>query len=383
MSEPANPSRAEFLQALAAVPFEFDFHEVMRRLEALFDDRPRLGEALRPSEEGVRVGQPPDVNFAGSALVGFTPPDDGAPAKLDVAFFGLLGPQGPLPLHITDYVRDRVRHYGDRTLAAFLNLFHHRMTLLFHRAWANAQPTSEEDRPARNRFDAYLGALLGLDAGSGRGPLPERALLQYAGWLSTPVRNPDGLSAILSDFFRLPFFIDEFQGEWLEIAEASRMRLGGTAEESSLGRTTILGRRLFRGDHKFRVRSGPLALSDFVRLLPGTPSFQRLTALVRAYVGDDLSWELGLTLDRTADTQVRLGGQNSLGYTTSLGRSQALGDLIIDPVTHRTRRTLLSGSGAAGGERGTGSARRRGLGGSVMLRATQGESGSGGALGRP
>jgi type VI secretion system protein ImpH len=336
---PASAPRQAFLTELAEAPFEYDFHEAMRRLEALFRDRPRFGEALRPSEEGVRVAQPADTSFAGSAVVGFVPPEGDRPAALDISFFGLLGPQGPLPLHITDYVRDRLRHYGDRTLSAFLNLFQHRMSLLFHRAWANAQPTSQEDRRKDNRFDVYLGALLGIVAPSARGPLPRRALLQYAGWLSTPVRNPDGLRAILSDFFELPFSIDEFQGEWLEIAASSRMRLGSTAEESALGRTTILGRRLYRGDHRFRVRVGPLALGDFLRLLPGTPSFQRLTALVRTYVGDDLSWDLLLELERSANTQIRLGGQNSLGYSTSLGRSGALADLLIDPLTHRTRRT--------------------------------------------
>jgi predicted component of type VI protein secretion system len=34
-------------------------------------------------------------------------PASGRPARLLVYFFGLLGPNGPLPLHLTEYARER------------------------------------------------------------------------------------------------------------------------------------------------------------------------------------------------------------------------------------------------------------------------------------
>lgn len=343
-ASPKEPSAASqaFLAELSESPFQFDFHLVMRKLEALFRDKPRFGEAVRPSDEGVRLGQQPELAFAASALTGFTPPVDSRPGRLDVAFFGLFGPQGPLPLHITEYVRDRLRNLGDRTFSAFADLFHHRMLMLFHRAWAQAQPTACQDRPGQNRFDVYVGSLfgIGMPALSGRTALPDRAMLQYAAWFANSARHPEGLARMLAEYFEVPVSIEEFQGEWLELSDDSRMRLGGSPEESTLGRTTVLGRRVYRADHKFRVRLGPLDVPSFVQLLPGSSSLARVSALVRGYAGEELAWDLCLRLAPDADTQLRLGGQHRLGFNVSLGRGGKLADVIIDPVTFRTLRTL-------------------------------------------
>src|SRR5690606_12377685 len=46
---------------------------------------------------------------------------------LTVNFMGLLGPGAPLPLHLTQYVRDRERHHGDKTWLRFMDMFLHRM----------------------------------------------------------------------------------------------------------------------------------------------------------------------------------------------------------------------------------------------------------------
>ncbi len=34
-------------------------------------------------------------------------------------FFGMFGPNGPLPLHLTEYVRDREKMENDKTFRAF------------------------------------------------------------------------------------------------------------------------------------------------------------------------------------------------------------------------------------------------------------------------
>lgn len=331
-----------FLSELAAAPFEFDYHLVLRRLEHLYRTLPRFGEAVRPSDEVVRVGQEPSLAFAPAALSAFTPPTTGNPGRLTVAFFGLFGTNGPLPLHLTEYVRDRVRHAGDRTFAAFADLFHHRMLLLFHRAWAQADPTASADRPESNRFDAYVGSLfgIGMPALSERDGIPDRAKLQYAAWFANCVRTAEGLRAILADYFELPVAIEEFQGEWLDLPESSRTRLGGTPEESTLGRTTVLGRRVYRVDQKFRVRLGPLSAQDYMRMLPGRAALKRLTSMVRAYVGDELAWDVRLCFKRDENTQIRLGYGNCLGWNACIGSSGPAADLIVNPETLRTYRTL-------------------------------------------
>jgi type VI secretion system protein ImpH len=211
------------------------------------------------------------------------------------------------------------------------------MLRLFHRAWAQADPTANLDRPGSNRFDLYVGALLGIGqtALQNRESIPDRAKLQYAGWLSNPVRCADGLRAILEDYFEIPVSIEEFRGEWLPIPHDARLALGGPAETSALGRTAVVGRRAYSVQDRFRVCAGPLTRDELCRFLPGSPSLVRLEALVRSYAGDELSWDLRLRLRPDADCQVRLGGGERLAYNARVGSGVAVADVIIDPTTRQ------------------------------------------------
>jgi type VI secretion system protein ImpH len=339
------PDRLAWLAEVEREPWAFDFHLVLRRIESIFRDKPRLGEALRPSDEPVRCGQPPSTAFAPSAVTSFTSPRDGEPGRLGVSFFGMFGPRGPLPVHITEYARDRLRNAADGTLVAFIDLFHHRMLLLFHRAWAVAQPTASHDRQDRNRFTTYLGSLFGLAlrATLGRDVIPDSAKLQYSGRLAALTRNAEGLCAVLSDYFDLPIEVEEFIGEWVELPEGGRWLLGHSREKSTLGRSAILGARVWQCAHKFRLVIGPVTRRDFQRMLPGGPSLTRMAALVRAYVGDELKWDVRLVLAPDASVQLQLGREGKLGWNARLGAGTAgerEPDVIVDPFSHETQRTL-------------------------------------------
>jgi type VI secretion system protein ImpH len=339
--------RVSFLRALRDRPFKYDFHMAMRRLETLYRDHPRWGEAARPSDEPIRLGQDPELAFPPAMLASFVEPSDGASGRLSVRFFGLFGPQGPLPLHLTEYVRERLRHAGDRTFSAFADLFHHRLLLLFHRAWSTAQPTAAQDRPLENRFDSYVGALLGIGMASlrGRDSIPDRAKLQYVGWLANPTRSADGLQALLADYFDHPVAIQQFVGQWLELPDESRWRLGASRDVSTLGRTAVLGQRTWRCDQKFRIVLGPLSREHFRRLLPGTAALEQLSTLVRTYVGDELDWDVRLVLAEDASKQVELGRGDRLGWYARLGQRHPgtrVEDVIVHPASHRTQRSARS-----------------------------------------
>jgi type VI secretion system protein ImpH len=259
---------------------------------------------------------------------------------MTVAFLGLMGPNGPLPLHFTEYARQRIRYMGDRTLAAFINLFNHRMLLLFHRAWSQVEPTAIQDRPKARRFETYLGSLMGtgLSEFQNRGAIADHATLQYVGWFADPVRSAEGLRAILSDYFEVPVALEEFQGEWLELPEESWLKLGGPPDVCALGKATLLGRRAYAAQSRFRVAFGPLSPQQYARFLPGRPGLTRVKDLVRAYAGDELAWDLRLKLRDDVSSQVRLGGIEQLSYNARLGKKSAATDVVIDPVTHRSRR---------------------------------------------
>lgn len=322
-----------FLTALAAAPYDFDFYQTMRRLECVYSHKPRWGEALRPVDEPVRLGQDPDMSFAPAPLASFDGGREGRLPRLQVRLFGLLGPNGPLPLHITEHVRERLRNAGDATTSRFLDVLHHRFLALFYRAWAQAQPHVNRDRPDTDRFAAYIGAFLGLatPAFRNRDGVPDVAKLFHAGLLIRHVRNAEGLAVILEQFFRVPVRIEEYVGHWLSLGPGERTYLG--REGANLGAGAVAGRRVWDRQHKFRIALGPLTFRQYETFLPGGAPLKQLVDWVRLYFCLELDWDVRLVLERTEVPPLKLGALGRLGWTTWLGRRRAeepAADLCLD-----------------------------------------------------
>jgi type VI secretion system protein ImpH len=324
-----------FLASLEEAPHRHDFYLTMRRLECLFADRPRWGRAQRPQDEPIRLGQEPDLAFAPAPLAAFDRSREGQPPRLQVRLFGLLGPNGPLPLHITEYARERLRHAGDPTLARFLDLLNHRFVAMFYRAWAQAQPHVSHDRPGDDRFAAYVGAFMGMapQALRRRDGVPDLAKFFHAGALIRQVRNADGLAAILRHFFRVPAAIEQYVGHWMALGPRERTCL---AREGTLGEGAVAGARVWDRQHKFRIHLGPLTLEEYRRFLPGGRGLKQLVDWVRLYCCLEHDWDVRLVLKAPEVPRLRLGGGGRLGWTTWLGvrRSEAdAGDLCLDAET--------------------------------------------------
>ena len=332
------------IEELSAKPHEFDFYHVLRLIECFYPNKPRLGESKKPSDDPVRLSQDPALTFEASSLTGFIPGTDGGTHHLKVRLFGLLGPNGPLPLHFTEYVRHRRRDYGDSTFESFLNLFHHRMLSLFYRAWANNEPTVSYDRPDWDRFANYVAAVIGI----GMSPLRKRdeisdlSKFYFSGRLSCQTRCAEGLQDILSDYFNLPVFVETFVGEWMTLPKKHVCRLGRDRQSGTLGQTFMLGLRTWNCQHKFRIRIGPLKIGDYISLLPAGGRIRRLVTLVRNYIGDELAWDLKLILKREEVPCMRLDNRSRLGWTTWLGNrglENDAEDFVFNPFVSAVKAT--------------------------------------------
>jgi type VI secretion system protein ImpH len=321
-------------------PYHFDFYQAMRRLECAYPKKPRLSQSRYAKEDPIRLGQDPTMAFQPTTLSSFHQGKGGMPPRLGVYFFGLFGPNGPLPLHLTEYAYNSIHNNRDTTLVRFLDLFHHRLLSFFYRAWANSQPTVSFDRPNQDRFSHYLDALFGIGSPhlQQRDAMPDLAKRHYAGRLACQTRHAEGLVAILHDFFKLPVRIDEFVGFWIDLPEDSRCRLGQSDDISTLGTSVILGDRIWLGQQKFRIVLGALDYCDYQRLLPGGVSLRRLIAVVKNYIGDELDWELNLVLKEAQVPPLSLNGESRLGWTTWLAQCP-LGrdgnDLFLHPLELR------------------------------------------------
>jgi type VI secretion system protein ImpH len=331
------PDALALARALQERPEDFEFFEAIRQLECAHPTRPRLGESTKPAEDFLRLCQTPSLAFAARAIDRFEPGTEGRPARLYALFFGLFGPNAPLPLHLTEYALDRERNARDGTLIAFADIFHHRMTSLLYRAWANAQPTVQADRPAQDRFRLYTGALVGMATPGleGRDALPDDYKRFFAGRMLTQTRNAEGLRCLLQQFFAIPVRVVEFVAEWMRLPREAHLRLGRSTEVAGLGRTAVIGECVWGTQQRFRLRLGPLDRPQFEHFLPGGAALTQLVATVRSYIGDEKAWDVQLVLARDELPPMRLGLAGRLGLTTWLGHRTAAGDadeVVIQPT---------------------------------------------------
>ena len=340
---------AQLFDALAVAPQAHDFFHTLRRIDTLTPRAPRLGRAVRASLEPVRLGQDAELDFAPAALSSFTTQPH-APPRLGVRFLGLFGPQGPLPLHLTEYARERARHHADPGFARFADLFHHRVLSLFYRAWAQAQPCVHADRPDDDQFAKWLSALFGAGPAPfrHRDSVPDTAKRFNAGTLSRGVKNAEGLEALLRLHLRVPVHVELFVGHWMRLRaqDQTRLGLGHIAEPSAqLGRSAVAGSKVWDRQYKFRIRIGALTLAQYESFLPGGPTLPVVRDWVRQFVGLALVWDLRLSLAAAEVPPARLRSRDPLlgkpdtrlGLSTWLGAgnrepsSRDRDDLVLDP----------------------------------------------------
>jgi type VI secretion system protein ImpH len=310
------------LRALTAAPFSFSFFAAVRRLESIHRTKPRVGYSSHVSEDPVRFGQVPSLAFAPSTVAEYKPRGDGRAPRMAVHFFGLMGANGPMPLHFTEYVRDRELNQDDSTVARFLDVFHHRMVALFYRAWACNQQTVSHDRASigwsADRWAAYVGSLFGIGMAGmlDRDAAPDIAKLHYSGRLVCHTRNAEGLESIIADFFGVPTQLDQFVGQWLALPEGAGCRLGASRESGTIGESVVVGSRVWDCQQKFRLQLGPMSFAEYQRMLPGGNSLRRLVAWVKNYVGDELEWDSRLILKKEEIPKLTLGKVGQLGWST-------------------------------------------------------------------
>ena len=320
MADSAGSQAQLLIAALTREPYGFDFHQAVRRLESAHPNKPRVGTSGRPSDDPVRFGQDPSLRFAPASLSSMTHRAD-RPPRVGVAFLGLMGPNGPLPLHLTAYARERFLSYKDGALVDFLDMLTHRFICLFHRAWAVNQKTVSFDRPDDDRWGAYFGSFAGLgeDSLRDRDRVSDLVKLFYVGRLAPQVKSAAGLRDVLSDYLRVKVRIMEYMGQWVNLPENCKCRLGESPATGQIGRTAIVGSRIWDCQMKFRVRLGPLTLKDFERFLPGKTGLRRLHDWVQLYTGGELDWDVQLVLRKEEVPPIKIGQAGRLGWTTWIG----------------------------------------------------------------
>jgi len=251
---------------------------------------------------------------------------------LTPACMGLLGVAGALPLFYTEWLSQaelKGRHAAAR---AFLDVFSHRSVTLFYQAWCKHRlAVRHEQEAARHRASpgcapaprALVSEVLALSGvglkglrhrlGADRGGVSDEALAYFSGILQQRTLPMVQLQRLLSHYLGVPLQIEPFVGRWYPVPEAGRTVLGscpaalgsaagagasGMGLSGVLGRSALLGERVWQRNLCVRLVLGPLDHKPFLRFLPGGVGAQALRQWLGLLLGPALEVEVHVQLRR-------------------------------------------------------------------------------------
>ena len=331
---------SSLIRQLFEEPHRFDFFQAVRLLERMAEEkaadsesdiRRPVGLGGQPDQETVRFRALASHSFPQSPIGSIQPArrrdSDHAltSPEMKVAFLGLTGPQGVLPDHYTRLLiqRNRDRDHGIRD---FFDLFNHRIISLFYRVWEKYRFYIGYERAHRKgtQNDAFTQSLfcligLGTEKLRDRLRLNDQAFLFYSGDFSNLRPNALSIERTLASYLGVPIQIQQFQGQWLHLSRENQTRLPqrGSSDEchNQLGNSTLLGRRVWDRQSRFRIRVGPLDYDQFRRFTPSGDAFVALCHMVRLFVGVEFDFDVQVILRARQVPRCRLGAVGQ-GYTT-------------------------------------------------------------------
>lgn len=268
-------------EALLADAPRTNFFRLCELIELAAPDHPPLGTTDSPANEPVRFRANGRLGFPGREIdaVERDPDRPGAPPVVRTNFLGLYGVDARMPSYFVDEVAQR--RDGAEPLAAFLDLFHHRIVTQFYRVARKYRYPLGFRRDGGDEVSRYLLSLLGLGLGGSAvsNTVPTQKLLSMLGLASQRTRTAEGLAGVLQH--AVPdanVRVDEFHPVWTRLPS-------GANERRPLGQNCVLGRGFFDRANAVRVVITPRTSDLVLGLMPGHAQHREVMALLRFYLG--------------------------------------------------------------------------------------------------
>ena len=300
-----------------------DFLDLLRELEGANIDHPRIGQSGSRQQEIVLLGQEPHIDFSDDNVMTIGATSDGKPTVVS-RFLGLMGPQGALPLHTTYEARHWL-NMRDPSFARFADLFNNRFLQLYYRAWANARPAVQADRPKDNQFTVYLGSAIGIGTWptQNRDSINDFTKLALAGLLAPAVKSASRLESMLSWMFNVATAVEQFVGSWLPLDRQEQAVL--SKGNCSLGVDSLVGSSAFSLHDTFRIKIAVRNLQEFESFLPSGKHFRQLADAVLFYAGSTYIYDVMIGIPENQTRPVQLGTFGRLGWTSWTTKPNTVG----------------------------------------------------------
>jgi type VI secretion system protein ImpH len=313
-------------------PWGTDFFAALRELERAATSKPRIGNSTVTAEDVVDLGQDPFLEFPASNVTGFEQ-REGRNPRLFSRFLGFFGPQGALPLNTTS----EAYHWSngrDPSFARFTDIFSNRFLQLFFRAWANARPIAQHDRPDDDRFADYVGAFagIGVDSLQRRDSLEDIAKIPFAGLVNPQVKSASRLRQLVRGIFHVDVDVEERVGTWLTFEPSDRLLVG--EGDAGLGVDTYLGARVYSINDKICILIRARDLDQYRQFLPTGELSDQLTDLIFFYIGHRFEFDVRLSLPARYAPPTRLSQSGELGWTAWVSPDNDAGEDVYFDDAH-------------------------------------------------
>lgn len=330
----ANSNRLakRYLEDLSKAPDELykqDFAPLLRYLDANAPLAARIGYSVSPKQDCARFGQTPLLHFHASAFTEVRFGTINSVYKLKNSYWGMFGINGALPSHLTEYAIERNYRLKDKTLAEFVDIFHHRFISLFYRAWADAEPTVSHDRPEHDIFKQRISTFSGeINAQQDTFNQNQNVHQYLSGLFSHKNRSSKVLSQLLSETLHLDVSIAEFQGCWYDIEPSEKTLLG--SNNAILGMDTIVGGRTYQRSFNFSINIGPIDYTEYIALLNNKQRIKSIIAITQKAVGQEYQFSINVILKAYQSKPSQLGSAQLGINSWSQGKSSHLAQ--HDPI---------------------------------------------------
>jgi len=313
-----NPQATGLTSVLLADAPRMSFFRLCELMELVTPDLPPLGTTDSPANEPVRFRASGRLGFPGREIdaVEIDSEQPELPPVIRTTFLGLYGVDARMPAYFLDEIAQR--RDGAEPLAAFLDLFHHRIVTQFYRVARKYRYPVGFRQGGQDQVSRCLLGLLGLGIGQpeiGR-IVPTQKLLSMLGLACQRTRTAEGLAGVLQH--ALPdatITVEEFHPVWIPLDTFDRM---------PLGENCVLGRGFFDRANTVRVVITPSEHESVVGMMPGGKAREEVMALLRLYLGYAAHACLEMRVRRALmPLPVLNSDEVRLGYTTQLRLSPA------------------------------------------------------------
>ncbi|MGK5014656.1 type VI secretion system baseplate subunit TssG [Janthinobacterium sp. 75] len=311
---------------LLAEPYRYQFVQAVRILLCWL--RSQHVSQAQAFSQVLRFKNSMSLNFPASEIEHLSL-DDNEQLILIPTFMRFLGVGGTLPLHHSERIAAYRMSSKDAGVSAFLDIFSHRMVVLYYQAWEKYRLESTLQTQAN---DAQLPLLLAL-AGVRRTALPSSAEPEavtqdvaawYAGQLRCRPVSAQAIGPVLAEYCGVPVVLQQFVGGWDYLGKNRRSLL--SSANFTLARGATVGLRLWRQDMRVCLHIGPLDPAGLQRFLPRSAGAAALAKMLALFGVPDLQYEVRLILSPPCITPLLLSSQPSerrrLGWTTFLQTAQ-------------------------------------------------------------